>query len=95
MNKKFNIFLALFVMLGFFCFIKVNATTLDLSNLQTDSSCSLQNIQGCDRNGLIMILIQLILQTPTNSSEPTDVKLPDLYFSDEVSYTQLRDKVTA
>ena len=93
MNKKLSIFLALFVMLGIFGFIKVNATSLDLSSLQADSSCTIQTIQNCDRNGLIMILIQLILQTPTNSSEPTDVKLPDLYiYSDEVSYTQLRDK---
>jgi len=90
MNKKLNIFLALFVMLGFFCFIKVNATTLDLSNLQTDSSCSLQNIQGCDRNGLIMILIQLILQMSADSNsgfndtlefkfKDIEKNLPDLY----------------
>ena len=66
MNKKIQYFLIVFAILGFCCFAKVSATSLDLNNLKVSSSCSLQSIQNCNKNDLIMILIQLILSKPNN-----------------------------
>jgi len=81
MKYKFFIPVVAFFMFGFFCVIKANATPLDLSSLEVNPSCTLQTIQNCDRNGLIMILIQLILQTSNSSNGATNEKLPDLYIN--------------
>lgn len=62
MNKKIQYFLIVFAILGFCCFAKVSATSLDLNNLQVSSSCSLQNIQNCSKNDLINLLLQLIFK---------------------------------
>ena len=67
MKYKFIVLLPAVFMLSFFYILKTNATSLDLNGLQVSPSCSLQAIQNCNRNDLIMILIQLILSKPNNT----------------------------
>ncbi|MDD4068390.1 MAG: dockerin type I domain-containing protein [Bacteroidales bacterium] len=59
MKYKFFILLAALFILGFFCIVKVNATSI--SNIQVNS-CNLQNLQNCNRDDLVAVLLQLIMQ---------------------------------
>ncbi|MDD4333670.1 MAG: hypothetical protein PHS00_00720, partial [Candidatus Pacebacteria bacterium] len=84
-NKKLKNMRYKFLVIGvafsvlFSCFISVKAQAQTLSFTPTNSSCNLQSLSSCDRNDLIMLLIQLILQT---MNQPVVETLPDLYVGD-------------
>ena len=65
-------------MLGIFCISKVNATPSSINSTQVNS-CSLQNLSACNKDDLIQLLIQLILQMLTSGQ---DKSLPDLKIDD-------------
>ena len=78
MKHKLFVFLAGFLMLGIFCISKVNATPSSINSTQVNS-CSLQNLSACNKDDLIQLLIQLILQMLTSGQ---DKSLPDLKIDD-------------
>lgn len=68
MKHKFLVIFAAFLMLGFFCIIKVNATSI--TPIQVNS-CNLQNLQSCNRDDLIKVLVQLIMRLVGDQGETT------------------------
>ncbi|HOI60420.1 MAG TPA: Kazal-type serine protease inhibitor domain-containing protein [Candidatus Pacearchaeota archaeon] len=68
MKHKLLVLFAAFLMLGFFCIIKVNATSI--TPIQVNS-CNLQNLQSCNRDDLIKVLVQLIMQLVGDQGETT------------------------
>lgn len=79
MKHKFLVIGVAFSML-LFCFIGIKTYAQNLEPLPlttVNPSCSFQNISSCDRNDLIMLLIQLILQRVNDPVVET--KLPDLH----------------
>jgi len=61
MNKKASIFLAFLILFGSLFFVKVDAAFLDLNKLQVGSSCTIDTVENCSRNEIILLLLQMIL----------------------------------
>ena len=71
-QKIFVVLLAFFVISCLFTF-KINTIDAEVINNDQSGSCTIQSLRNCDRDGLIRILIELLLNFIENNQQPGSV----------------------
>ena len=71
-QKIFVLLLAFFVISCLFTF-KINTIDAEVINNDQSGSCTIQSLRNCDRDGLIRILIELLLNFIENNQQPGSV----------------------
>ncbi|KUK98993.1 MAG: hypothetical protein XE08_0291 [Parcubacteria bacterium 32_520] len=77
-QKIFISLLAFFIIIGCLFTFKVNTINAEVTSNNQASSCTIQSLRNCDRDGLIRILIELLLSLIENNQQPgpTPIKPP-------------------
>ncbi|KUK98723.1 MAG: Uncharacterized protein XE08_0452 [Parcubacteria bacterium 32_520] len=68
-QKIFISLLAFFIIIGCLFTFKVNTINAEVTNNDQASSCTIQSLRNCDRDGLIRILIELLLSLIENNQQ--------------------------